>query len=197
MSWLGACFGDAGTDSDAAASTITEVTTNRPPEITQKAEAKELGPAQVFTDAGTVGQVQIALKALGYDPGTVDGKWGPNTASALGKWRADRGDDSTPKGQPPTADDLHGLNVSNDAIVLPPITLTAPKPPPAPSAPPAPPPPAIVQQQHQGGQEGGNVEGGGTPHRKKSGGIGAGLALGAAAALLLGGGKMFRRWRRR
>ena len=39
----------------------------------------------------TVRDAQSALNARGYDAGAVDGRWGPNTQSALRRFQADRG----------------------------------------------------------------------------------------------------------
>lgn len=38
---------------------------------------------QTYTDSPTVREVQTALKAAGFNPGTIDGKYGPKTASAI------------------------------------------------------------------------------------------------------------------
>ncbi len=37
----------------------------------------------VYTDTDTIKEVQKALKAKGFDPGTIDGKFGPNTSNAI------------------------------------------------------------------------------------------------------------------
>ena len=39
----------------------------------------------------TVRNAQAALNAQGYDAGTVDGQWGPNTQSAVRRFQAERG----------------------------------------------------------------------------------------------------------
>jgi murein L,D-transpeptidase YcbB/YkuD len=40
---------------------------------------------------GTVRSAQAALNAQGYDAGSVDGQWGPNTQSAVRRFQAERG----------------------------------------------------------------------------------------------------------
>jgi peptidoglycan hydrolase-like protein with peptidoglycan-binding domain len=39
----------------------------------------------------SVQQAQVRLKELGYDPGSMDGIWGPRTKSAVEKFQADKG----------------------------------------------------------------------------------------------------------
>ena len=39
----------------------------------------------------TVRDAQVALNGQGYSVGTVDGRWGPNTQSALRRFQSDRG----------------------------------------------------------------------------------------------------------
>jgi hypothetical protein len=48
-------------------------------------------PASATASDETVREAQSALNARGYDAGTVDGLWGPNTQSALRRFQADRG----------------------------------------------------------------------------------------------------------
>lgn len=50
-------------------------------------------PATHFgaTSAPIVRYVQVALTRLGYHPGTIDGRWGPNTRAALVAYRHDHG----------------------------------------------------------------------------------------------------------
>jgi hypothetical protein len=43
---------------------------------------------QTFTDRDTVLAVQTALKSRGFDPGTLDGVMGPNTAAAIRRMQA-------------------------------------------------------------------------------------------------------------
>lgn len=40
---------------------------------------------QTYTDSVTVRAVQTALKSKGFDPGTIDGKYGPHTEAAIKK----------------------------------------------------------------------------------------------------------------
>lgn len=39
-----------------------------------------------------IGRLQASLQSLGYDPGPVDGIWGPSTRQALSAWQRDRGE---------------------------------------------------------------------------------------------------------
>ena len=68
------------------------------PESSQAAERRvESGPlditsiTQVRFMHNVVYAVQRKLASLGYDPGGVDGLWGPNTQNALNAYRRDKG----------------------------------------------------------------------------------------------------------
>lgn len=52
---------------------------------------------QNYTDKATVRAVQAALKAKGFDPGAVDGVYGPNTAAAVKKMQSAIGADPSGK----------------------------------------------------------------------------------------------------
>jgi hypothetical protein len=46
-----------------------------------------------FADGATVRFVQVVLTRLGFDPGKIDGKFGPHTAAAIAAYEASRGVD--------------------------------------------------------------------------------------------------------
>ncbi len=45
----------------------------------------------MYTDYATVYKVQNALKAKGFDPGTLDGPYGPNTSKAIKAFQTSQG----------------------------------------------------------------------------------------------------------
>jgi hypothetical protein len=55
------------------------------------ANGKVSGSSATHASDGTVRSAQAALNAQGYDAGTVDGQWGPNTQSAVRRFQAERG----------------------------------------------------------------------------------------------------------
>lgn len=56
----------------------------------QPSSPSSIDISQLKNDKGAVRQIQEALKSKGYDPGKVDGAWGPNTQSALNNFEKDK-----------------------------------------------------------------------------------------------------------
>jgi hypothetical protein len=73
---IGGYVGNKGTDANG-----------NPPTSRSSSSAPGSGAAS----DETVRNAQLALNSRGYDAGTVDGRWGPNTQSALRRFQADRG----------------------------------------------------------------------------------------------------------
>jgi uncharacterized protein (TIGR02594 family) len=57
----------------------------------------------------SVFQVQSALKAAGYDPGPIDGLWGPKTAAAVSAWAFARGKPVAPSEALPWMDEAKAM----------------------------------------------------------------------------------------
>lgn len=75
-------------------------------------DGTDFGPGAgdtMYTDQSTVFAVQLALQRRGFNPGVVDGKWGPNTEMALAAFNAQRG---VIRRGPPDLDTLHALGLS-------------------------------------------------------------------------------------
>jgi hypothetical protein len=66
--------------------TTSAVTTNTTPAAT--APSQTLSPGATGSEVKTL---QLALKSLGYDPGTPDGNYGPSTEAAVSKFQAANG----------------------------------------------------------------------------------------------------------
>jgi len=49
------------------------------------------GPAGSAYDEGTVRNIQAGLQRLGYDPGSADGRYGPQTEAAIRRFQQDNG----------------------------------------------------------------------------------------------------------
>jgi len=49
------------------------------------------GPAGSAYDEGTVRNIQAGLQRLGYDPGPADGRYGPQTETAIRRFQQDNG----------------------------------------------------------------------------------------------------------
>jgi peptidoglycan hydrolase-like protein with peptidoglycan-binding domain len=63
----------------------------------------------LYTDQPTMFAVQGALQRRGFNPGTIDGKFGPNTELALAAFNAQRGQ---VKRGPPDLETLHALGLA-------------------------------------------------------------------------------------
>ncbi|MBI5543434.1 MAG: polysaccharide deacetylase family protein, partial [Deltaproteobacteria bacterium] len=74
-------------------------------------------------DKDTTTKVQSQLTKLGFDPGTVDGQWGPRTAGAVKAFQASKGLPQT--GQPDTGT-LSKLATAAAAVPNPPARPSAP-----------------------------------------------------------------------
>jgi hypothetical protein len=83
--------------SKSAAPPVTTPTTPPPPKTTAPATTTTpaaTAPTQTLSPGATGSEVktlQQALKSLGYDPGTIDGNYGPSTQSAVEKFQAANG----------------------------------------------------------------------------------------------------------
>jgi hypothetical protein len=84
--------------SKAPAPPVTTPTTPPPPKTTSAATTSTTpaatAPSQTLSPGATGSEVktlQQALKALGFDPGTPDGNYGPSTESAVSKFQAANG----------------------------------------------------------------------------------------------------------
>jgi len=73
---IGGYVGNKGTDANG-----------NPPTSRSSSSAPGSGAAS----DESVRNTQLALNSQGYDAGAVDGRWGPNTQSALRRFQADRG----------------------------------------------------------------------------------------------------------
>lgn len=68
--------------------------------------------AKAYASDPAVVSVQLALRALGFDPGPVDGVMGANTASALRKFQNSRGLPATGQMDAQTIDALKSLGLA-------------------------------------------------------------------------------------
>ena len=76
----------------------------------QKEGAEErviLGELIPFQENLKVKELQKLLKLYGYNPGSVDGKFGPNTRKAIARFQEDNGLEVTRFVDEPTWDELH------------------------------------------------------------------------------------------
>lgn len=161
----------------------------------------------LYTDQPTMFAVQLALQRRGFNPGTIDGIFGPRTETAIAAFNAQRG---SPKMGPPDLEVLHALGLQpggyqwNGAGVAPGNVVMTPS---NPSTPPhipgtvavAVPPgtlhqvgPGAVQLQPQGGAGGGPGKAGGAGGvlgfiKKNAALLAGGVGLVLVGSQLLGG----------
>jgi lysozyme len=118
-------------------------------------EVVDLSPPQLPQPIGnslkdvTVGQVQERLKAHGFDPGLIDGIWGPKTRKAVLDFQAKLGLSYKPALEKATQAQLVGPYTWHRLTKEPPpgLILTPPVAPPKPDVPVLPPPPAPVSRE--------------------------------------------------